>query len=168
MLRGIVQYFTGFIFFVALQVFILNKIQLSGYINPFMYIAFILLLPFETPRWLLLFVSFFLGSSIDIFTDTLGMHASATLFIGFLRPYILKSIAPREGYETASMPRIKSLGPGWFIRYTLILTLLHHFFLFSVEIFRVSAIFFIFGRTILSVLFTTFLIAGSQYFIYKR
>ncbi len=168
MFRGFVLYLLSFVFFITIQVFILNNIQLSGYINPFMYIMFILLLPFETPKWLLLFVAFCLGITIDIFSDTPGMHASATVFIGFLRPYILKAIAPREGYETSSMPRIKSLGLAWVIKYTLILTVLHHSFLFGIEVFKLSGVFFIIGRTILSSIFTTLLIVGSQYFIYKR
>ena len=40
-----------FVFLVLLQVLILNNIQFSGYINPYFYIYFILLLPFDTPRW---------------------------------------------------------------------------------------------------------------------
>jgi rod shape-determining protein MreD len=133
-----------------------------------MYIVFLLLLPFETPKWLLLLLSFAMGITIDIFSDTPGMHTSATVFLGFLRPYILKSISPREGYESATEPRIKNYGVNWFVKYTLILTFLHHSFLFGVEIFRFSGIFFIIARTLLSTIFTTFLIVISQYFINRR
>lgn len=168
MFRGLIQYVLSFVFFVALQVFILNKIQLSGFINPFMYIVFLLLLPFETPKWLLLLLAFVLGITIDVFSDTPGMHTSATVFIGFLRPYILKSISPREGYESASGPLIKYYGVNWFIKYTLILTFIHHTVLFGVEIFRFSGIFHILARSFLSTIFTSFLIITSQYFINRR
>ena len=56
-----------FIVLVLFQVLVLNNIQFSGYVNPFMYVLFILLLPFETPRWLLLLSGFLLGLSVDIF-----------------------------------------------------------------------------------------------------
>ena len=55
-----------FVVLVFIQVAILNNIQISGFINPYMYVLFILLLPFETPNWILLVLSFFLGLSIDI------------------------------------------------------------------------------------------------------
>lgn len=168
MFRGITKYFLSFIFFVALQVFILNKIQFSGFVNPFMYIVFLLLLPFEIPKWLLLLLAFVLGITIDIFSDTPGMHTSATVFLGFLRPYILKAISPREGYESGSGLSIKYYGINWFIKYTLILTFLHHTFLFSVEIFRFSGVFHIMARTLLSTIFTSFLIIISQYFINRK
>ena len=70
-----------FVVLVFIQVAILNNIQISGFINPYMYVLFILLLPFETPNWILLVLSFFLGLSIDIFSNTLGMHASASVFM---------------------------------------------------------------------------------------
>ena len=88
-----------FIFLVLFQVLVLDNIQLGGYLNPFMYVLFILLMPFETPGWVLLFSAFLLGGSIDLFEHTPGMHASAAVFMAFLRPAVLKLIAPREGYE---------------------------------------------------------------------
>ena len=56
-----------FVILVFIQVAILNNIQISGFINPYVYVLFILLLPFETPNWVLLVLSFFLGLSVDIF-----------------------------------------------------------------------------------------------------
>ncbi|MBI5219759.1 MAG: rod shape-determining protein MreD [Bacteroidia bacterium] len=164
----IVNYILGFVFFVFLQVLILNNIQFSGFINPFMYIIMLLILPFETPRWFLLILAFILGFTIDIFSNTPGMHAAATVFIGFLRPFVLKWIAPRDGYEAATLPRIKYYGINWFIKYVIILTLAHHSFLFFIEVFRFSDFFHTLLRIILSSFFTSSLIVGSQYFMYKR
>ena len=61
-----------FVVLVLIQVMILNNIQVSGFINPYMYVLFILLLPFETPNWLLLLLSFFLGLSVDVAAITKG------------------------------------------------------------------------------------------------
>jgi len=61
-----------FIFLVLFQVWILNNLRVGGYINPYFYIYFVLLLPFSAPKWLLLVSSFLLGISIDLFMNTRG------------------------------------------------------------------------------------------------
>ena len=95
-----------FMVLVLVQILVLNNIQVSGYIVPHIYILFILLLPFETPRWLLLIAAFALGITVDLFTQTHGMHAAATVFIAFLRPWVLEMSAPRDGYEPGTFPRV--------------------------------------------------------------
>ena len=82
-----------FFFLVFFQVLILNNIQLGGYINPYFYIYFILLLPFETPRWLLLILSFLLGLTIDVFVNTPGVNAAACVLMAFARPFVITSIS---------------------------------------------------------------------------
>ena len=168
MIRQVSRYILQFLVLVLLQVFILNNVQLGGFINPYIYILFIILLPINTPKWLLLVSGFVLGISIDIFSHTPGMNSSATVFMAFVRPYVLEIIAPREGYEKDSSPRLKIYGFTWFIRYTFILVLAHHFVLFYVEVFRFSDFFLTFSRVILSTIFSTLLIVTSQYLIYRE
>ena len=167
MIRQVSRYSLQFLVLVLLQVFILNHIQLGGYVNPYLYILFILILPINTPKWLLLVLGFILGLTIDLFTHTPGMNSSATVLIAFIRPYILEIIAPREGYEKDSSPRVKLYGFTWFLRYTVILVFVHHFFLFFIEVFRFTDFFYTFGRVILSTAFSTILIVTSQYLIYR-
>ena len=168
MIRQVSKYILQFLVLVLLQVFILNNVQLGGLINPYIYILFIILLPINTPKWLLLVSGFVLGMSIDIFSHTPGMNSSATVFMAFVRPYVLEIIAPREGYEKDSSPRLKIYGFAWFLRYTFILVLAHHFVLFYVEVFRFSDFFLTFSRVILSTIFSTLLIVTSQYLIYRE
>jgi len=153
---------------VLFQVLVLNNIQVSGYINPYMYVLFILLLPFETPRWLLLISGFAIGISIDLFANTLGMHTSATVFMAFLRPYILKLLMPHDEYEQSTYPRLYYYGFTWFLKYSLVLVFLHHTFLFYVEAFRITFFFHTMLRVLLSTLFSVFLILLSQFFIYRK
>ena len=105
--------------------------------------------------------------SIDLFSHTIGMHSSATVFMAFLRPYILKLISPRDGYESETLPQLKYYGAAWFIRYASILVFAHHLFLFYVEVFRLSNFFATFVRVVLSSIFTISLILISQYFFRK-
>ena len=153
---------------VLFQVLVLNNIQVSGYINPYMYVLFILLLPFETPRWLLLISGFVIGISIDLFANTLGMHTSATVFMAFLRPYILKLLMPHDEYEQSTYPRLYYYGFTWFLKYSLVLVFLHHTFLFYVEAFRITFFFHTMLRVLLSTLFSVFLILLSQFFIFRK
>ena len=157
-----------FIVLVLLQVLIFNNIQLSGFINPYVYVIFIILLPFETPKWLLLVLGFLLGLSIDLFTNTPGFHAFATVLMAFVRPYILDFLSPRDNYEIGSFPRIYYYGFLWFLRYSAILIVIHHLSLFLIESFRFSYLYLTLYRSILSSMLTLVLIMVSQYVIYRK
>ncbi|MBN1198691.1 MAG: rod shape-determining protein MreD [Bacteroidales bacterium] len=151
-----------FVFLVLFQVLILNHINLGGFTNPYFYIYFILLLPFATPRWLMLLLAFFLGISIDLFTNTYGLNAAATLFMAFSRPYVIRLIS-REPEETFGIqPSLRSEGFKWFFFYSLILVLLHHTTLFYLEIFRFTEFFHTLLRVITSTAFTLVLIFLSE------
>lgn len=157
-----------FLFLVLLQILVLNNIQWSGYLNPYLYVLFILMLPFETPNWLLIILSFILGLTIDSFSNTWGMHSAACVMTGFIRPYYLKLISPRDGYETALRPVIRDFGIEWIIKYSLVLIFIHHFTLFYVEVFKFSLFFNTLLRVFLSTLFTFSLVIISHFIIYKR
>ena len=167
MIKVLPRYIISFILLLVLQVLVLNNIQLSGFINPYLYVLFILILPFETPRWFLLLLAFSLGMVVDLFSHTPGMHTSATVFMAFLRPYVLEFISPRDGYETETYPILRYYGLSWFLKYTAILVLAHHLFLFYVEVFRFSDFFLTLGRALASSVFTIILALISQYFYRK-
>jgi hypothetical protein len=92
------------------------------------------------------------------------MHASASVFLAFVRPYVLNALAPRDGYEINTPPTSSGLGWFWFLRYAAIGVFLHHFFLFFVEVFRFSEFFDTMGRILMSTAFSLVLIALAQIF----
>lgn len=163
MIVKILQIVIRFIFLLAVQVLVLNHVQWSGYVNPYVYVLFILLLPIETPKWLLLVTAFVTGLLIDMFANTGGMHAAATVFTAFTRPGILALIAPRDGYEPETKLSPQVMGFKWFITYLSILVFLHHFVFFYVEVFRFSEFFITFYRVILNSIITIILIILGQY-----
>lgn len=167
MVIDILKYVVSFILLVLFQGLILNNIELGGYINPYLYVVFILMLPFETPNWLVLLIGFLLGLSIDMFTSTLGMHISATVFMAFAREYLIKLIQPRGGYDYGLKPNVQMMGLVWYLLYASILVLLHHLFLFYVESFKLTQFFQTMGRALLSTFFTLILIFIFQLFSYK-
>jgi rod shape-determining protein MreD len=92
MINRIIRLSLIFIVLILLQVLLFNNIQFSGYVNPYVYIMFILLLPVEMPSWLLLMLSFFTGLIVDLFCGTPGMHSSATVLAGFVRGSYLRGM----------------------------------------------------------------------------
>jgi len=157
-----------FFFLVFFQVLILNHINLGGYINPYFYIYFVLLLPFETPRWLLLLTAFILGLSIDIFTNTIGLNASACVLMAFCRPFVISAISSGPESLIGDTPSLRNQGIKWFLYYSIFLVLIHHFTLFYLEIFRFSEFMMTFVRVLLSSAFTMLLVLISEYLLYPR
>nr|WP_319400810.1 rod shape-determining protein MreD [uncultured Carboxylicivirga sp.] len=164
MISYLPRYIFNFFFLTLIQVLVLNNIQFSGFVNPYLYVLFIITLPFETPGWLLLILAFISGFSVDIFSNTLGMHASATVFMAFFRPTILRAFAPRDDYQPGTIPNMAFYGPAWFLRYALILVLLHHLCLFFIEVFSITHFFSTLWRVLASTTFTMILIFLSQLF----
>jgi len=168
MSKHLTRYALTFVVLFALQILILNNIRLGGYINPYIYILFIMLLPFEIPGWLLLILGFLTGLTMDAFAGTLGMHSSATLFIAFLRPYILSNISTHESAEKKGSPSLSMKDVGWFIKYTLLIVIAHHFVLFYLEAFSFTHFFSTLLRVILSSIITAFFIIISQFFVIRN
>ena len=157
-----------FVVLILVQVLLLNNIHFLGYMNPYVYILFILLLPFETSRWALLIMAFALGLSVDLFSNSLGIHAAACVFAAYFRPDVMSLITSRKEYEPGVEPSIADLGFQWFLMYSLILVSLHHLVLFLLEVFRFSNFFSTLGHSILNVLFTVLFIILSQYVFYRK
>ncbi len=168
MIRIVGRNIIRFLVVILFQVLVLDNIQMGGYLNPYFYVLFIILMPFETPRWFMLITAFILGLSVDLFTNTLGMHAAATVFMALLRPWILNIFAPRDGYEPDTFPRIFFYGFNWFLRYSLVMVFFHHLALFYIEVFHFQDFLSTFLRVILSTLVTTSTIILSQYFIFRK
>jgi rod shape-determining protein MreD len=162
--RNIFRFFVVVLF----QVLVMDNVMINGYMNPYIYLLFILLLPFETPRWLLLLSGFALGLTMDLFTGTLGMHTAATVLAAFVRPYLLNLLASRDGYEPETFPRIHYYGFLWFLKYTLLLVLIHHLALFYLEVFQLKYFFSTLLRVILSSILSTSTIVLSQYFVFRK
>jgi rod shape-determining protein MreD len=168
MIRVLAKYLLLFAVLILAQVLIFNNIEFSGFINPYIYVLFVLLLPFSTPKLVLLLSSFTLGLLIDLFMGTPGVHSSATLLMAFGRPSVMAMFSPREGYQTGTYPRLAQFGLEWFVKYTVALVLLHHFALFYLEVFTFHHFFSTFLRALLSSMLTSLLIIFSQFFIFRR
>ena len=168
MTRTIIINAIRFIGLVFVQVFLLKNITLYNLSIPYLYILFILLLPFETPNILLFLLAFLMGIPIDAFYDTPGLHASACVLLAFVRILFISITVQKDGFDNEPEPTLSIMGFRWFFTYALILTLFHHFFLFNLEVFRWSEIQYTFSRFILSSIFTVFLMLVSGLLFFRR
>jgi rod shape-determining protein MreD len=134
-----------------LQILVINYIQISSMVMPFIYILAILMLPFNTPKWLLLISAFILGFFMDVFSETMGLNMAATVLIAFVRPTILNSISFGRDFNNDDSPSMKNLGVDWFISYALIMILIHHSAIFFLEVFRWNEL----GTTLLRILYSS-------------
>jgi len=156
-----VQYILKFLLLVLLQVLVLNNIKFLGFINPYLYVLFIITLPINVPRVLLLLIAFLLGLSIDIFSNTLGVHAFSTVFVAFMRDPLIRLFAPRDNYEFAS-PSMQTFGINQFTKYAILMVLIHHIVLFTMEAFSFEHVGLLIIRIFLNSIFTLILLLSIE------
>lgn len=123
-----------FILFVLAQALVFNRILLFGCAMPFVYVYFIVMLPYNHPKWSILLWSFLLGLFIDMFANTPGVACASLTLIGALQPYLLELFLPRDAEED-TVPSAKTLGWGNFTSFTIILTFIYCTTFFSIEAF---------------------------------
>ncbi len=144
-----------FVVLTLVQVLILNNVNFLGYINPYLYILFIILYPVKNNRTLFIFLSFLLGLCIDLFSDSGGVHAAASVFIAYIRPPVLKfSFGMIYEHQTIKFAQTEL---GNRLIYFTILTTIHHLVMFSMEIFNFNDIILILQKTLFSSIFTILL-----------
>jgi rod shape-determining protein MreD len=165
--KSVFGYTSLFIILVLIQILIFNNIHFGGYINPYVYVLFVMLLPIDTRGGVLLLLAFFLGLTIDVFLDSPGMHAAATLCLAFSRPAVIRLISVRSDFEPGTVPAIADQGFRWVATYTLLLLLAHHIPLFFLEIFRFDEIWPTLYRVFISTLFSFLFIMPGFYLIGK-
>ena len=152
-----------FALLIALQVLLLDHLDLAnGWVVPYLYVLFILMLPFELPTWGVLLLGFAAGATMDFFSSTPGMHAGASTVMAFARTWVLRLLAPRDGYEFGTTPTLQGMGFTWFLAYAALLVPIHHLWLFFTEVFRFDRLPETLGRGVLSALLTIVLIVLAQ------
>ncbi len=160
--------FVRFIVLVAAQVLLVDHFSFGGYINPSLYILFILLLPFEVSGAVLLIAAFLLGLSVDLFSNSTGLHAASSVFMAFMRPSIIKAVGAPAEYEEHLTPGVKDMGMRWFIVYSSFLIMLHQLAISVLESFSFAEAGQIFLRMILSSIFTLLIIVLVEYLFMSR
>lgn len=165
--NSIFKYSILFVFLILIQVLILNNVYFLGYINPLVYILFIFLFPLNKEKVPLLVIAFFLGLGIDIFSNSGGSNAAATLFIAYLRLPVLHIIQNKSEFDYLLFD-IKKLNFLQILVYIFTLTIIHHIIVFTLEYYRLQGLTQILLSSLLTSLLTTLLIGFSIALFIKK
>lgn len=153
--NSILLHTTRFVVLILAQVFIFDNIHLYGFISPFVYILFLLLYPVKVNQQLFLVLGFLLGLTMDFFSDTGGIHATACLMLAYARPFVLKySFGVSYEYNTIKINHTTMRGR---LTYISSLVVLHHLIFYTLEIFNLKHTLFILKSVLFSSIFTILL-----------
>jgi len=153
-LRFILIQILRFGLYAGVHVLLVSRLVLFNLGWCFFYLGFLLFLPITTPIVVQLLLSFGVGLTMDIFYDTGGLHAAAAVLLGFLRPWVLRLLTPRDGYDNADAVNVHQMGWQWFGVYLPLLVLLHHAAFFLLELGSFRHLGMTMGKILVSALFT--------------
>lgn len=157
--KNIVISFLLFVIMIFLQI-VCNRICLFNIAVPFVYIYFILRLPMTlSVNWVML-LSFLIGLTIDIFSNTLGVNALSCTIMGAMRKPIFSLYFPRENEMSNPIPSITTLGVVNYIKYLSTLTFIFCFFVFMIQLFTFNNFLLTILRIIGSALLTSIILFG--------
>lgn len=166
--RRLIGNIARFVLLALAQIYMFNNIQVSGFINPQVYVLFILMLPFEIAGFWLLTLAFMMGLTIDFFQHTPGLHAAASVILAFMRPGVIRLVGKKDEAESWQYPNIRDAGTMWFLAYTLILVFLHHLVLFYIEAARFAEFFQTLLKVLINTVLTSLIIMLIQFLFYSR
>jgi hypothetical protein len=155
------------LYILAQALLIRHLILFDGWAVCYLYAGFLLLLPYEVDRAWLLLIGFVTGFVTDIFYDTLGIHAAASVLMMFLRPYVILILTPRGGYDEETVISLDDMGWGWFLPYLFLLLLVHHTSLFLLEASNWALAPVAVMKGLFSTFLTAFLVLVFQFLFYK-
>ncbi len=158
----------SFFIYLLYQVLILQNVVLFHTAFCFLYIAYLLLLPVEMKPLTLMAVGFVMGLAVDMFYDSIGLHAFACILIMYLRNYWLNNLTPQGGYDSGDSPSLSLHGIQWFTVYAAPLVFIHHGALFFIEAGGFSMFWFTLWKIITSTLFTLLVILIAQFLFPSR
>jgi len=157
-----------FVLYLLAQVMFFRQLIFFNTAFCFVYVAFILLLPIETNPLILMFSGFMLGFLVDIFYDSLGLHAMSLVLVAYLRNYWLAAITPQGGYDAGEGPTLAVNGLQWFMVYSLPLVFVHHAVLFFMEAGGFGIFWYTMSKVMTSLVFTMTVLLLFQYFSFRK
>ncbi len=137
------------------QIFIFNHLNFFGFVNPMVYVIFLYWYPIRENRALFMFIGFLLGLVIDIFSDTLALHAVSTLTIAYARPIIMRfCFGVNYEFQTFSFKNTTRLQRLTFLA---LLVVAHHLVFFLLEFLSLSHLLLLLKKLLLTSILTLFL-----------
>ena len=160
-----------FLLVLLIQLFFIDQIDLgflNYYFSPLIYgLVVIIIYPAFDFSYLLI-AAFFMGCSIDLFRNTLGLNISSLVAVAYFRKYILSLISPRDGFEPNKDLNIFNIGVGRFILYASIMLFFHHFWFYVLEDFHFNQLHILIFRAISNSIIALMFLLLIQYLTFRN
>ncbi len=115
------------------QIFFFDNLAISIYLSPLIYIAFVALLPMETPPIVVLACGLLSGLTMDWSMGLEGINTAVTLFSAFSRRMVMNLAIGKETVREGGVPTVWKVGNYSFILYLVLFVTLHHLCFFLLE-----------------------------------
>ncbi len=122
-----------FVFLVLLQALVFNRLTLFSVGLAFVFIYFIIKLPADTNASKVIFLSFLMGTCVDIFSDTPGLNALACTCLGGARHTVIRLYMAREDDMVRQSLTMRTLGVAVFCKYLFTMSLIYCILVFLIE-----------------------------------
>ena len=167
MIRLIVLQLLAFMGFVALQVLVFNHADLFYGLHPYMYLLILFWLPGMLPSWSLLVAGFVVGITMDLFMYTYGLHAGACTLAALVRVQGMPLLLSKEELAFNPSPRPAEIGIRKFGLLSLVLVLVHHFYLLYGEAFTLDYFLRTGAKALLNVFITILVVFAVEMIFYR-
>ena len=146
----------------ALQVLLFDHLHVGHWGIAMVYILFLLNLPVRIPRWAEMLIGLLVGLMMDIWHSSLGIHIAACVALSFARPLLLNQ-AVQDVERIKDNISFQTIGRIEYTKCVVILTILHHFIVFTLESWNLAFWWIILLQTIVSSIMTLCFILGHEY-----
>lgn len=158
MTKTAVQFSLMFVVLVVAQAVVFNRLDLFSVALAFVFIYFIIKLPITLSASWVMLLSFLLGVSVDIFSDTPGMNALACTCLGGCRRTVMRLYVPREDDVMHRIPSSRTLGGAVFSKYVVTMSLTYCILVFCIEAFTFFRPLMLMAKIVASTLLTSLII----------
>lgn len=155
-----------YILVMVLQVLLFDQLQLWGACHPYIYLLCLLMMPITLPPIADMLIGGIIGLIMDMFCNSLGVHTASCILIMFLRPYLLGVIL-NDKDRLNEQVSLRSIGMEAFIKYVVIMVVVHHLTVFSLAAWSWYHIGFVLLETVVSSVITIFAIIGYNILKYR-
>lgn len=146
----------------ALQVLLFDHLHIGNWGVVMMYVLFLINLPVRIPRWAEMLIGLMVGLVMDMWHSSLGIHIAACVALSFARPLLL-SQAVQDIERIKDNMSIQTIGRIEYTKCAVILTVLHHFIVFSLETWNIQFWWIVLLQTLVSSIMTLCIILGYEY-----
>ena len=146
----------------VLQVLLFDHLHIGSWGIMMIYILFLINLPIRIPRWAEMLIGLLVGIMMDVWHSSLGIHIAACVALSFVRPLLLTN-AVQDIERIKDNISVQTIGRIEYTKCAVILTIMHHFIVSSLETWNIQFWWIVILQTLISSAMTLCVILGYEY-----